>query len=114
MAYNYEIILVEDFDVDSEGNLIITAIIENMGECTVKQTFWDPPEYAPARCKTKIYPEYLPEGLDFIGKSQEELEELVNRFDLLSNQEWEYVINDDDDYDYNQDDYSPSGSRLYF
>lgn len=113
MTCNYDIILIEDFDVDSDGNLIITAIIENMGECTVKQSFWDPPEFAPARCKTRVYPEYLPGNMQFKGKSKEELEELVNRFNLLSNQEWEYVINDDD-YDYNADDYSPNGSRLYF
>lgn len=113
MAYVYDIALIEKFDVDSDGNLIITAIIENMGECTVKQSFWDPPEFAPARCTTKIYPEYLPDDLTFIDKDEEELEEMVNRFGLLTNQEWEPVVNDDD-YDYREDDYSPSGSNSFF
>lgn len=109
---HYEIILIEDFTVDRDGNLIITAIIENMGECTVKQSFWDPPEYAPARCKTKIYPEALPEGIHFTGKTVEELEELVNRYSLLINQEWQHIISDDSDREI--DDYCPGGSSLYF
>ena len=55
--------------------------------------------------------EYLPEGEDFIGKSQDQLEDMVNRYGLLFNQEWT-VITDDNDRDV--DDYAPSGSRLFF
>jgi hypothetical protein len=109
---HYEIILIESFDVDRDGNLIITAILENMGNCTVRQSHLDPPEYAPARCKTLIYPEALPDDIEFVGKNAEELEDLVNRYSLLVNQEWERVRVDNSDHDF--DEYCPGGSSRYF
>lgn len=107
----HEIILIEEFYVQKDGDLEITAIVENMGRQTVYQTHLDPPEYAPARCYAVIDKEYLPEGEDFIGKNQDQLEDMVNRYGLLFNQEWT-VITDDNDRDV--DDYEPSGSRLFF
>ena len=112
MKYNYDIVIIEGFDVDRDGNLVVTAIIENMGDCTVPWSLYDPPEFAPARCKTVIYPECLPENLEFKGKTVEELEEYVNRYCLLVNQEWEVVIPDYSDDD--QDDYHPTSAGLYF
>jgi hypothetical protein len=108
---SYEIILIEEFYVRKNGDLEITAIVENMGKQTVKQTFFDAPEYAPARCYTVIHKECLADDISFEGKTQEELEEIVNRHGLLTLQEWT-VINDDDDRDI--DDYVPSGSTLFF
>lgn len=112
MPNHYEIVIIEDFSVDRDGNLVVTAILENMGKCTVQQSFWDPPEYAPARCKTIVYPEALPDDITFEGKTKDELEELVNRYQLLVCQEWTPIT--DSDYDQNHDDYCPGGSRLYF
>lgn len=112
MKYNYDIVIIEGFDVDRDGNLVVTAIIENMGDCTVPLSFYDPPEFAPARCKTVIYPECLPENLEFKGKTVEELEEYVNRYCLLVNQEWEVIIPDYSDDD--QDDYYSTRAGVYF
>lgn len=113
MSYNYDIPFIESFNVDSDGNLIVVAIIENMGKCTTHQTLYAVPEFAPARCKTKIYPEYLPANLSFIGKTEDELEELVNRHNLLIDKEWEH-IGSDDDYYYGEDDYCSSDRQSYF
>ena len=110
MSYYYDIVLIESFDVDRDGNLVVTAIIENMGKCTVYQSLYDAPEFAPARCETTIYPEGLPGNLEFKGKNASELEEYVNRYQLLVNAEWKPVINDSYDYD----DYCHDGSRLYY
>jgi len=112
MSYYYDIVLIEDFDVDRDGNLIVTAVIENMGKCTVPQSLYDPPEFAPCLCKTTIYPESLPDNREFKGKTGPQLEEYVNRYQLLVNAEWTPIINDCSDYD--DDDYCPSGSGLYF
>jgi hypothetical protein len=108
---SYEIILIEEFNVNRDGNMEIVAILENMGPQTVRQSFWDAPEYAPARCKTTVPVEALPEGMTFKGKNTEDLEELTNRYCLLVNQEWEVIPPDcyDDD-----DNYYPSGVGLYF
>jgi len=108
---SYEIILIEEFAVNEDGNMEIVAILENMGRQTVRQSFWDAPEYAPARCKTVVPVEALPEGLEFRGKNIDELEELTNRYCLLVNQEWEVVP---PDYADDDDDYYPTGARLYF
>ncbi len=108
---SYEIILIEEFYVRKNGDLEITAIVENMGKQTVKQTFFDAPEYAPARCYTVIHKECLADDISFEGKTQEELEEIVNRHGLLTLQEWT-VLGDTDDRDI--DDYYPTGSNLYF
>lgn len=107
----HDIVLIEDFTVNADGDLIITAILENMGDCTVQQTYWDAPEFAPARCKTVIYAEGLPYGIQFIGKTDEQLEDLVNRFNLLVNQEWQVIIDDDSDRDL---DSCYEGGKLFF
>ena len=107
----HEIILIEDFTVDRAGNLNIIAILENMGTCTHQQTYLDPPEFAPARCKTRICPESLPVGINFIGKTTDQLEEMVNRYCLLVNQEWEVLIEDSSDADC---DFNDSGARMFF
>lgn len=107
----HEIVLIEEFYVRKDGDLEITAIVENMGQQTVQQSLYDLPEFAPARCYTTINKEYLPEGIEFRGKDQDQLEELVNRHGLLFQQEWK-VITHHDDRDI--DDYEPTGSRLFF
>ena len=63
----YEIILIESFSVNRNGDMEIVAILENMGKQTVRQTLYDPPEYAPARCKTIVSADALPEPIKFRG-----------------------------------------------
>jgi len=108
----HDIILIESFSVNKDGDMEVIAILENMGDQTIRQSFWDAPEYAPARCKTTVAVEALPEGKEFKGKTMEELEEYTNRYCLLVNQEWEVVIPDYSDDD--QDDYHPTSAGLYF
>lgn len=91
---HYSIILCGDFKVDSEGSLIIMAVLQNMGETIDANSRINPPDYSPMLCFTKIYPEYLPGNLEFKGKSHDELEELINRFNLLSNQVWKPITNE--------------------
>lgn len=108
---SYEIIIIESFSVNEDENMEIVAILENMGHQTVQQSFWDAPEYAPARCKTVVPAEALPEGVEFTGKNVDELEEMTNRYCLLVNQEWEVIP---PEYADDDDDYYPTGVGLYF
>lgn len=107
----YEIILIESFYTRKDGDLEITAIVENMGKQTVRQSLYDAPEFAPARCFAVVPKDLLPEGIEFTGKTTEELEEMVNRHGLLFHQEWT-IITDDDDRDL--DDYIYANSTLFF
>ena len=108
---SHEIVLIEEYYVKKDGDLEITAVVENMGKQTVRQSLYDAPEFAPARCYAVISKELLPDGIEFVGKNDEELEELVNRHGLLLQQDWT-VITSDDDRDI--DDYVPTGARLFF
>ena len=56
------------------------------------QTYIDPPEYAPARCTITVPNDHLPSGLDLDNATEEELEEIVNKYINLDNYDWVITI----------------------
>lgn len=84
----YEIILIESFEVNDTEDLEITAILENT---KAKRELKAVPAVAPVRAKAVVFKELLPYGVTFAGRRQDELEELVNRHSLLTNQQWQVI-----------------------
>lgn len=84
----HDIILIESFSVNEEEDLEIVAILENT---TGRINSMEVPATAPARAKAVVFKELLPYGTTFAGKRTDELEELVNRHNLLSNQQWKVL-----------------------
>lgn len=84
----YDIVMIESFSVDTQGNLIVKAILEKANACTVGASHLEVPDYAPINATATIFPESLPVGTEFEGKTEEELEELVNRYNLLLCADW--------------------------
>jgi hypothetical protein len=78
---------IEEIIVDEKtGEVTITALIEDK-VLIRSQTWYEPPEYGPARCTTSFYKE----DIDFDLNEREELE------NYLENVEWE-IIDISDDY----------------
>lgn len=86
----HDIILIESFSVNEEEDLEIIAILENT---TGRISPMEVPTTAPARAKAVVFKELLPYGTTFAGKRSDELEELVNRHNLLVNQQWKVITN---------------------
>lgn len=107
----HDIISIEKVYLDKDGDIVVEAILENMGSETHPQTLYDMPEYAPALCKTTIYKEGVPPGIT-LEDNEQILERIVNRYNLLVHQTWEPIIVDDSDKYW--DGYKPSDSRLFF
>lgn len=84
----HDIILIESFTVNLEDDLEIVAILENVGKREATQ---DVPSLAPVRARATVFKELLPYGVTFTGKRSDELEELVNRHNLLCNQQWKVI-----------------------
>lgn len=108
----HDILSLESFTLDPEsGDIIVKAILENITYIQGSQTYWSPPEYAPCLCETTIYKESIPPWVE-LKDNEEELEEVVNRYNLLSNQDWKPIIEDYSD-DHLDDEPYPGG-RLFF
>jgi len=86
---------IESINFDADGNLVVQAWIDGCGKQTVSSPF-DPPEFDPGLCETTIYSEFLPPEITK-DRTEEELEELINRQNLLEGQEWETITFDDGD-----------------
>ena len=69
----HDIISIEKVYLDKDGDIVVEAILENMGSETHPQTLYDMPEYAPALCKTTIYKEGVPPGITLEDKFWKEL-----------------------------------------
>ena len=106
----HDIVLIESFKTNAKSDIIVTAIVEDMTYIPGSQTLIDPPEYAPARCTITVPNDHLPSDIDFIDASEEELQEIVNKYANLDNYDW--VINVEDPSDDWPDE--PVHSRLFF
>jgi hypothetical protein len=105
------ILSIEKVYLDEDGDIVVEAVIENMGKITSPQTLYDMAEYAPGLCRTHVYKENVPPGIEIEDK-EEDLKGIIDRYNLLVHQEWESV--DVDDSDKCLDDYTPSESRMFF
>jgi len=98
-----DIVLIESFQTNAKNDIVVTAIVEDMVYISGSQTLIDPPEYAPCRCKITIPNDHLPNDIDLANASEEELEDIVNKYINIDNYDW--VISVDDE---------PRYSNLYF
>jgi len=97
----YDILSIESFRLDPvSDNIIVRAILENISYIAGSQTYLDPPEYAPSLCETTISTDGLPMTTE-LRNNEEYLEEIVNRHNLLANQDWRPVY---EDYSYVDED----------
>lgn len=92
----HDIISIEKICLDSDGDIVVEAILENMGPISSPQTLYDPPEFAPCLCRTTIYKESVPPWMKLEDK-EELLEDIINRYNLLLLQDWEPIAFDDSD-----------------
>lgn len=97
----YDILSIESIRFDSKNeHIVVRAILDNIAYIRGSQTYWDPPEYAPFLCETTIYTDNLPDSV-LLQDDDEYLEEVINQYNLLANQDWEPVH---EDYSYSDDD----------
>lgn len=92
----HDIVSIESMHLDSDNNIVVTAILENIQYISGSQTLYDPPEYAPCLCETTIDKDCIPSWIKLVN-DEEELEEVINRYNLLSHQMWEPIIEDNSD-----------------
>ena len=92
----HDIVLIESFQTNAKNDIIVTAIVEDMVYVPGSQTYTDPPEYAPARCRITIPNDHLPSNINLVNASEEELEEIVNKHINLDNYDWDITIEGND------------------
>jgi len=85
----HSIVVVEQFLVNAEGHLRVTAILENEERQNKGSFLFEPPAVAPIRAMTTIHKECLPVGKTFHGKSKQQLASLVDEHQLFLHQQWE-------------------------
>lgn len=90
-----DIVSIESFKVNDEGDIVVTAIVEDV-VCSFRGSYFDPPEYAPGLCTITVPKEDLP-PMELTGLNEEELEEVVNRYANLNAYEWKPMIIDNSD-----------------
>lgn len=104
----YDIVLIESFRINAENDIIVTAIVEDMVYVSGSQTYFDPPEYAPARCTIIIPNDDLPDDVNLVDASEKDLEDIVNKHIDLDSYDW--IVEEED----NSADLEPEYSNLYF
>jgi hypothetical protein len=92
----HDIVLIESFQTNAKNDIIVTAIVEDMVYVPGSQTYIDPPEYAPARCKITIPNDHIPGNFNLDGASEEYLQEIVNRHINLNNYDWVITVEGND------------------
>lgn len=92
----HDIVLIESFQTNAKNDIIVTAIVEDMVYVPGSQTYIDPPEYAPARCKTTIPNDHIPSNFNLDDASEEYLQEIVNKHINLDNYDWVITIEGND------------------
>jgi hypothetical protein len=108
----HSIVLIERLNLQSDGHLHVTAILENERR-DVKGTYlFTSPEVAPIRATTIIPSEALPPNKTFSGKNTDELAAMIDRHQLFLHQEWK-AIDPEEEAAKQKDDPYPGG-RLFF
>ena len=108
----HSIVLIERLNLQSDGHLHVTAILENERR-DVKGTYlFTSPEVAPIRATTIIPSEALPPNKTFSGKNTDELAAMIDRHQLFLHQEWKAVDPEEEAAKQKDDPYP--GGRLFF
>lgn len=107
-----DIVLIESITVDDKA-IVVTAIVEDIHYVQGSMTMYDPPEYAPGRCKVSVPFEDLPDDIIVSGLNEDQLQEVLNRYVNLDFYDWDIV--DPGDYnDQPRDDDEMQSTRVFF
>jgi len=87
----YRVILVEELNLRSDGNLDVVAILEDESRQRKASFLFTPPDCAPIRASTTLTSEALPVGIAFANKSRKELHDLIGQHQLFLHQKWQSV-----------------------
>ena len=107
----HAIILVEQYKLNNNGDLEVTAILENEQRDSRGTYLFQAPEVAPIRAKATIYKQTLPPGVSFQGKGTREWTEMIDRYQLFLNQDWKPLDSSGPD---EKKDTPRKGGRLFF
>jgi len=87
----YDIVLIESTRLTAEEDIQIVAILQKMEPGLLYNDVNAAPTYAPLKCRTTIDRASLPDWITLQGANEEELQEFVNRYPSLNQQEWEVL-----------------------
>ena len=87
----YDIVLIESTRLTAEEDIQIVAILQKMEPGLLYNDVNAAPTFAPLKCRTTINRAFLPAWITLQGATEEELQEFVNRYASLNEQEWEVL-----------------------
>ena len=88
----HDIVIIKSIKLREEESIEILAIMQNIDYQLEENLFLDKaPDYAPILCQTVVARDELPPWMDLTVFDEEGLEELVNRYCLLSDREWKVM-----------------------
>lgn len=88
----HDIVSIESFKLNQDNDIVVTVVVENV-VCIYPGSSIDPPEYAPGLCTITVPKEDLP-AMDLTSASEEDLEEVINRYANLNAYDWKPVVID--------------------
>ena len=88
----HDIVVIESIKLTEDEDIEIIAILENMDASIESKQSWIAPTVAPVRCRTLVSRYLFPVDIILQGMDEVELEDMVNRYANISNQEWEVLI----------------------
>jgi hypothetical protein len=88
----HDIISIESIKLTEEDDIQFIAILENMDAAYRTKQHLTVPDVAPVKCRTIIDRASLPHWLNLKDLDEEGLQEIVNRYGCLGNQNWEILI----------------------
>ncbi len=107
----HAIILVEQYKLNNNGDLEVTAILENESRESRGTYLFRAPEVAPIRATATIPHQALPPGVSFQGKGTQEWTELIDNYQLFLHQDWKPLDPTEPD---EKKDEPRKGGRLFF
>ena len=87
----YDIVLIESTRLTTEEDIQIVAILQKMEPGLLYSDVNAAPTFAPLKCRTTIDRASFPDWITLQGANEEELQEFVNRYASLNEQEWEVL-----------------------
>lgn len=90
------ILSIERIYLNADGNIVVEAILDQVHYIKGSMTHLDPPEYGPGLCTTTIDKDSIPEEIE-LRNNEQDLEEIIHRYNLLDTDQWEVIDIDDSD-----------------
>ena len=88
------ILSIDKIYINTDNNIVVEAMLDQIHYIKGSMTHLDPPEYAPGLCSTTIDKDSIPEGVELFD-NEPYLEEVINHHNLLDCVDWEVINNDE-------------------